>query len=426
MSQNIIVVGAGVSGLNAARCLHEAGVPVQVLEATSLKGGRIRALERFADFPIELGAEEIHGEDSLVYQWAQEEKIPLIRHAGGNDLLHLGDRFLWHDEALNDALGRQALRLLEDLYPYQGSDMTVEDYLTQKHFPVEVRHFLDSRLGVEFGTTLNHLSLGGILQWGLEWLNRETNFTLKQEYLSIMKRKFAPVEPFIHYNTPVKSIDYRGERVRVLTETRETFEANAVIVTVPLTILKEETIEFLPELPLEKKDAIHRIGMSPGMKIIFKFSKAFWPERLYFLHTEGLFPQFWVTSKGKESKDHILTAFLGGDRAALCNTLSDYGVARALEGLDAIFGEQVASRSLLDVYVANWGREPYFRGLYSFPTPHTQGLREKLAEPINEKLYFAGEAVHSGGACGTVHGALETGETVAQQVINVIKNSSDS
>ncbi|MBX7156945.1 MAG: FAD-dependent oxidoreductase [Verrucomicrobiae bacterium] len=420
MSRNVIIIGAGAAGLNAARVLHQAGVSLRILEATSLKGGRIRALERFADFPIELGAEEIHGEDSLVYQWAQEEKIPLIRPAMANDLLHLGDRFLWYDEALKDSLAKQALRLLYELYPYQGSDITVEDYLVQKHFPEEVRHFLDSRLGVEFGTTLNHLSLAGILQWGLEWLNRETNFTLNQEYLSIMKRKFAPVEPFIHYNTPVQSIDYRGERIRVLTKTQETFEADAVIVTVPLTVLKEETIEFLPELPREKKDAIHRIGMSPGMKIIFKFSKAFWPERLYFLHTEGLFPQFWVTSKGKESKDYVLTAFLGGDRAALCNTLSDYGVARALEGLDNIFGDagnKVASRSLKDVYIANWGKEPYFRGLYSFPTPHTNGLREKLAEPLDQKIYFTGEATHTGGAAGTAHGALETGEAAALAIL---------
>ncbi|MEZ5405016.1 MAG: NAD(P)/FAD-dependent oxidoreductase [Verrucomicrobiia bacterium] len=420
MNRNVIIIGAGAAGLNAARVLHQAGVSVRVLEATSLKGGRIRALEGFADFPIELGAEEIHGEDSLVYQWAQEEKIPLIRPVMANDLLHLGDRFLWYDEALEDSLAKQALRLLYELFPYQGADITVEDYLVQKHFPVEVRHFLDSRLGVEFGTTLNHLSLAGILQWGLEWLNRETNFTLKQEYLSIMTRKFAPVEPFIHYNTPVQSIDYRSERVRVLTKTQETFEADMVVVTVPLTVLKEETIEFLPELPQVKKDAIHRIGMSPGMKIIFKFSKAFWPERLYFLHTEGLFPQFWVTSKGKESKDHVLTAFLGGDRAALCNTLSDYGVARALEGLDNIFGDagnKVASRSLKDVYIANWGKEPYFRGLYSFPTPHTNGLREKLAESLDQKIYFAGEATHAGGASGTAHGALETGEAVAQAIL---------
>ena len=331
--------------------------------------------------------------------------------------MHIGGRFLWCDEALQDKLARQALALIPELYPYRGSDLTVEDYLQQKNFPKEARHFLDSRLGVEFGTTLNHLSLAGILQWGIEWLNRETNFTLKQDYFSIMERRFAPLEKMIHYYKPVTSIDYRKNTVRLLTKNQETFEADAVIITIPLAVLKEGAVEFLPELPAEKKEAIQRIGMSPGMKIIFKFSKPFWPERLYFLHTEGLFPQFWVTSKGKDSKDFILTAFLGGDRAAFCNTLPDYGVSRALEGLDAIFGDGVATRSLIDTYVANWGCDPYFRGLYTFPTPNSTGLREKLAEPIDQKIYFAGEAVHADGASGTVHGALETGEMAAQMVL---------
>lgn len=418
-SKHVLVIGAGVAGLNAARNLHAAGIKVSILEATSRKGGRVHALKGFADFPIELGAEEIHGEDSLIYQWAREEKIPVLRHEGNNDLLHLGNRFLWCNEALQDKIAGQALSLLTTLYPYQGEDITVEDYLQQKKFPTEVRHFLDSRLGVEFGTTLNHLSLAGILKWGLDWLNRETNFTLRQEYFSIMERRFASLESMIYYNNPVQSIDYSQSQVRVLTQGHETFEADAVIVTVSLAVLKEKGIVFSPTLPLEKKEAIQRIGMSPGMKIIFKFSKSFWPERLYFLHTEGLFPQYWVTSKGKDSQDFILTAFLGGDRAAFCNTLPDYGVSRALEGLDAIFGDRVATRSLVDTYIANWGRDPYYRGLYTFPTPNTSGLREKLAEPIEGKIYFAGEAVHTGGASGTVHGALETGEVAAQAILKL-------
>ena len=417
-AKNVLVIGAGAAGLNAARFLHKAGVRVEVLEATSRKGGRVHALKGFADFPIELGAEEIHGEDSLVYKWAMEEKIPVLRHEGNNDLLHLGNRFLWCDEALQDKVAGQTLSLLKNLYPYHGADVTVEEYLKQNHFPTEARHFLDSRLGVEFGTTLNHLSLAGILQEGLDWLKRETNFTLSQDYFSIMERRFAPLESMIHYSKPVLSIDYRQKPVRVLTQGHETFEADAVIVTTPLAVLKEEGIDFFPKLPKEKKEVIHRIGMSPGMKIIFKFSKPFWPERLYFLHTEGLFPQYWVTSKGKNSQNFILTAFLGGDRAAYCNTLPDYGVSRALQGLDTIFGNRVATRSLVDTYVANWGRDPFYRGLYTFPTCNTNGLREKLAEPLEDKVYFAGEAVHTAGACGTVHGALETGEKAAQAILN--------
>jgi monoamine oxidase len=94
----------------------------------------------------------------------------------------------------------------------------------------------------------------------------------------------------------------------------------------------------------------------------------------------------------------------------------------ALEELDQIFGAKIASRSFERGLIADWGADPWIRGLYSYPTVQTtEGAREALARPLGGKIFFAGEATNTLGASGTVHGAMETGWRSAAEVLAALE-----
>jgi monoamine oxidase len=157
--------------------------------------------------------------------------------------------------------------------------------------------------------------------------------------------------------------------------------------------------------------------MDTGMKIILKFKHRFWEERMYFLHTDGFLPQFWNACKGKSDTATVLTSFIGGSRAEKLDDMGVDPVRFALEELDEIFGAKIATRSFERGLIADWGADPWIRGLYSYPTVQTtESSREALARPLAAKIFFAGEATNTLGSSGTVHGAMETGWHAAAEV----------
>lgn len=417
MELPVVIVGAGVAGLCAAEKLLDAGLEPLILEAGGQTGGRVRALEGFADFPIELGAEEVHGADNVLLRRAHALGLEHLRHFTTDDMVRLDGDLCFLDQAEKDADVRQALDLIEGLGSYAGGNWTVEEHLVRSHFPRRAWHYLDSRLGVEHGTTLDHLAMRGFLHYEKGWEARETNFTLKARYLDLFQPAIDRLAGRIALHRPVHVIDWGGTPV-VRTADGNEHRAAAVIVTVSLRVLRDGVVVFEPVLPAEKIAAMQAIGMDAGMKIIMKFRHRFWDERLYFLHTDGFLPQYWAAGKGKSENDHVLTAFVGGSRAEKLIQMGVDPVRFALAELDELFGSSLAQRSFEKGYVADWGADPFVRGLYSYPTIHTtEADREALARPVGGRLFFAGEATDTGGHSGTVHGAMATGLRAAEEVV---------
>jgi monoamine oxidase len=192
-----------------------------------------------------------------------------------------------------------------------------------------------------------------------------------------------------------------------------------VIVTVPLAILQRGDIAFTPALPSTKTDAIANIGMGPGMKVILRFSSRFWPEKTGSIYGAGLVPEFWATAGGgRSSSDDVLTAFVHGDNAATLSAMNDTDLVAAIcAQLDTMFGGTVATSSLTDSHIQDWGKEPYIGGTYSYPIVGGGNARKDLADAIDGKLFFAGEATHYEGHFATVHGALETAYRAAEELV---------
>jgi monoamine oxidase len=321
------------------------------------------------------------------------------------------------DQAQRDPDVAKACDFIDNLGNYRSENWTAEEFLVRSHFPRRAWHYLDSRLGVEHGTTLDRLAIRGFASYQRGWEARETNYTLAGSYGDLFRPAAERLGARIRLNAAVAAIEWGGDPVVRLFNGGE-LRCRAVVVTVPLPMLRDRLLHFSPQLPKEKFAAADSIGMDTGMKILLKFKHRFWDETTYFIHTDGFLPQFWAACKGKASASHVLTAFVGGTRAEALDSMGVDPVRFAIEELDEIFGGRLASRSFERGLVADWGSDPYVRGLYSYPTTQTtEASREALARPVGKKLFFAGEATNTHGASGTVHGAMETGWRAADEVV---------
>lgn len=419
-SGTVTIIGAGAAGLYAGWLLKQAGATVKILEATDRIGGRIKELIGFADFPIELGAEEIHGHRSVWYDIVKDTNAEFIKDNDQNDYVIIDGVARPWDDLVGDAEFDKLIRLVEDMGNYSGGDIPLTDYLAQEGIATNLLPLANALLGNEYGTSNNHLSAKEVKIADNAWSAGNQNDLVKnRSFKSILDEKFADILPNVQLNTHIFRVDSSGSQVVCTDSNGIEYQSDKVIVTVPLGVLKAGLIEFLPELPFNKLQAIDRLGMGPGMKVILKFNQGFWPAGTGSIYGGGLVPEFWATGGGgRSANDNLLTAFVHGDNAL---TLSDMGaglVPAICAELDQVYGNAVASSTLVSSHVEDWYANPYCQGTYSFPTVGSGNARKSLASSIDGKLFFAGEATHTEGHFATVHGAIETGYRAADEVVN--------
>jgi monoamine oxidase len=416
-AKSVIIIGAGAAGLAAAERLVAAGCEVMVLEASDRAGGRIRHLEGFADHHIELGAEEVHGLENCLVPLVAEAGAELLRHETVHDYIRYDGKLISLEAARAGEDLREAFEFVANVSHYDGPAWTVEQCIVARHLPGHAWHYLDSRLGVEHGTTLDRLGMRGFVGYERNWQLREENYTVRQPYVRLLDPLLDKVRDRLRFGATVARIEWGGPQVVVRLAGGEDVRADAVIFTGSVAVLRDAPPEFSPALPPEKREAVQNIGMDGGMKILLKFDRRFWPEDMYFLHSDTFLPQFWTPGKRRGGEARVLTAFVSGTRADFLRQLDVDLVEFALGELDRIFGGRVASESFEDAYVADWTTEPFVRGLYSFSLAQTEPRhREALAAPLGGKLFFAGEATDLEGHSGTVHGAIESGRRAAGEV----------
>lgn len=428
----VIVIGAGAAGLYAGWYLQERGFNVQVLEASDRVGGRVRQLSGFADFDIELGAEEIHGNNSEWYRIVTEQVKAKLNEVDTEDYYFFKQDVMDQNEPAlkSESISNQyqeftkTLQFIDNAYLYSGPDVTVENVFSTSGISWNMFGVANGLLGNEYGTSNNRLSMKGVAEEDNLWSAGDESYALKDKtLLSVLETKFAAVLPKVKLNTQAKKIDYSGDKITVTDQNNVTYQADRVIITVPLTVLRDGDISFTPSLPSTKIDSFDNIGMGGGMKANFKFSTPFWEgltsEQLGSVIGYNEVPEIWATSVGRGNTP-ILTAFIMGEKAEQFSSMNPSDARGFLLGhLDNIFGNNIASQSLLQdgFYLMDWSKQPFIRGAYSYPMVGG-GLifRKELASDIDGRLFFAGEATHYTGHSGTVHGAIETGIRVVDEV----------
>ena len=399
----VIIIGAGAAGLYAAYMLKSKGIDFQILEASSTYGGRLGKLTGFANFPIDTGAQWLHGKNSMLGDLIKKSKTKIT--------LDDSETRYWFNNQLVNSLPQETDIFEGDNLP----DISYEDYALQSGLGNEYKYIVENIAGDQ-GAAASRLSVYGNNKDEENWVAGDDDFKFEETFFDLIDTQIAnQVKDNILLSTVVTKIDYSQSNILITDSNNNTFNADKVIITVPIPILKSADIEFIPALPDEKTTAFSKIGMDAGMKVFLKFSNTFFDQNIIGGSVCAAYADDRI---GKAQNDNILLAFIMGEQAEYLTSLgSDAAITSALiQELDIMYSGQ-ATASFIASHVENWTTNPYIKGAYSYSTIGMGDARKIASQALSEKLYFAGEAMNTNGHHQTVHGAVETGY---REVINML------
>lgn len=424
----VAILGAGVSGMYAAYLLNLQGVDVEIYEASDRLGGRIQHLPRFSDFPLELGADEVFGNNNIWYQLIAGQGVPILEREPFLNYV-LNDLVGTEEDFSGDPGFSAALNYVRELQNYQGSDITVQSSLNRVGIPSDSHYIVNSMVSNQAGTSNSRLSAKGVSDQIKNAPNNGNGIHIlsNQAHESIFKSQFESITGKIRYNTPITSIDYSGEKIQLSDANGGNYEADKVIVTVPISILKDGDISFNPGLPAAKINAINSIGMDPGMKVAISFNGIFWGGQTTSIISDGIVPRYYSPGTGRSPNNLVLAGYIMGEAAEEFANADDQTIVQAvLDDLDRLYNNSASSLASTDIdgniqaVVKDWSKEPYIRGAYSYNQIGASVSRISYANPINEQIFFAGEAANTNENYGSVNGALEAAEEAVNKLIDAV------
>lgn len=403
----VLIIGAGAAGLYAGYILKSKGIDFTILEAASFHGGRMGKKSGFADYDIDTGAQWLHGRNNIL--------ADLIKKNNVATTLDTSELKYWFNNQLVDSLPKDPFIFENDDMP----DISFKDYATQQGFGTEYNNIIEAIAGDQ-GASASLLSAYWNSKDEENWVSGDEDFKFSKTYFDFIEENIvSAISNKIQYNTPIKIIDYSGDTIQVTDVSNTNYSADKVIITVPISILKLNEITFNPSLSAEKTEAFSKFGMGPGMKVFLKFSSKFYAENLY---GGTICAAYADDSVGKTTNDNVLLAFVMGDQAAFLHSLgSDNAITDALiQELDIIYDGQ-ASSTFIASSVHDYTDKPFIKGAYGFSTIGMGNARKIAAEPVNDKLFFAGEAMNINGHHQTVHGAVESGYKAVIDILTTLK-----
>ena len=422
---NVIVLGAGAAGLYTAKQLLEQNIEVQILEATDRYGGRIRLQDKFFDFPMEEGADWILGDNNLWHQIVADSGATIIEYP--DNPRYLVDGIIQSaDDLANDIDFLQAMNFINDIPNYIGPDLTIKNAVFSAGLANRVHHIVDAITANSRGTSFASISIKGVSDGEKIWNDGSGRFlSANQSLPTILGGAFSAVVPYIRLNTPVVQVDYTDpEKIKLTDASGGTHECTVLIITVPINVIKQGDINFAPNLPINTTAALDRIGMDKGYKVMLGFYVNFWGRDVSMIYTDGTAPEYYAPGFGRSLNDEnrVLSALIMGTQADSLTGLSDSEIVQQLlTELDALYNGQASQQfDESSTYVINWGDREYFNGVKSYPMVSGTGAAEAYATPINNRIFFAGEATALNGNYGTVQGALESAERVVKEVLEAI------
>jgi monoamine oxidase len=430
---DVIVLGAGAAGLMAAAELIQAGRSVLLLEARDRIGGRIwTRRESGLAAPIELGAEFIHGHAPLT-------RTVLAR--AGSTAIETGDSHLSLRDGELKARDSQFAKIraaLKATRPLLRDDVSFDDLLNKRLaglLSAEERQY--ARLlaqGFDAADTARASARAIVDEWAGDTLGDAPQSRPQNGYESLLTALAPPLETAqlrLQLQSVVQSVRWSKGSVRVDGEflgSRFGAHAAQLLVTLPVGVLQHEppalgSVRFTP--PLEaKKPALAGLASGAIIKLLLRFSSSFWEtvaEGRYrdasFLHApQAEFPTFWTPAPLRAP---LLVAWAGGPQALTLRAAATetHLVRAALASLQSLFGSLDVAQQLVAYYYHDWEQDPFARGAYSYVTVGGTSAREQLAQPLDDTLFFAGEATDLHDEAGTVTGALESGVRAARQML---------
>ena len=421
-----LVIGAGAAGLAAAQTLQAANCSVVVLEARDRIGGRVHTDYDFASHPIEYGAEFLHGENIVTWDWVRRYRMATLPAFD-----HYRHQFVYVNQALLPFRQWSTIPGLDTLDLMDGSsidaliaswieegkpDVSLAQFLElhQIEWSPEVHRLVDHFFSGSYAANLDQLGVYGLMELTYAG-DGDRYFRLRQGYSHLLEQFAAGLD--IRYATTVTRISRSPSGVQVYTDGGQTYTAQRVVITLPLALLQANAVEFVPPLPETKLRAIQGLGVGHITKLILKFDQPWWPQEVESCLTPLETQLWWRPGWQRHHEAPVLTAFTGATGADKLGALGrDGAIQTGLQDLEQMFERPLAER-LVDARFVDWQADPYAQMAYSYLPVNGIGVRSQLAQPVDRTLFFAGEATHPTRAA-TVHGALESGIRAAQEILS--------
>jgi len=427
---DVAIIGAGAAGLAAAAVLARARCSVVMLEARGRIGGRIcTRTEPGLPYPLELGAEFIHGRSPETFALARESGVAIVDTAGSRWTLREG-RLTERGETIWGELQR----LMHAVDALAEPDLSVDAYLSRyARDPALHAAAAQIRMMAE-GFDAADPAQASVRALAREWTGGGLGGQFRPAggygpLLEHLRSALGGAGSRLLLEHVVRAVTWSSDGVTLDgTGPSGAFRVRArrALVTLPLGILKlpdtaADAVRFDPPLAA-KQTALRGLAFGPVVKVVLRFRSAFWDAlddgqyaEAGFLHAaDAPFPTLWTALPYRVP---LLTAWVGGPRAArLAASGSDLGGA-AVDSVQGMFGPRVdVRRELLAAYTHDWPGDPFARGAYSYVTVGGLGTAAELARPLEETLFFAGEATHPE-ETGTVEAALQSGTSAARLIL---------
>lgn len=402
---DVAIVGAGAAGIAAARCLHDRGLQVLLLEARDRLGGRAWTAD-MAGHPADMGCAWLHSADrnpwtglAQCYGLAIDRKLP-----------DWGWRFAAARQLTAEESGaREAAfdRLWEAMDSHDGPDASFAAKLPADDPWLPGFSAVTTYISGAEPAAISAVDLA-------RYENSQVNWRVVPGYGHLVARHAQGVP--VRLRTPVLAVDWSGKDVVLVTPAGQ-LRARAAILTVPPTVLLSEVIRFVPDLPFTKLQAAMGLPMGHVAKLMLRHDGAppwdVGPDCQVVGHPNRLATAIYhLCPLGRP----LVEAYWGGSLALDLERAGTAAMAAfALDELSALFGSAVRER-LTPALASAWASEPWSQGAYTYARPGAADGRAILAEPLGDRLFFAGEAC-SRHAYSTAHGAYLTGIEAATRAL---------
>ncbi|PRP79406.1 Lysine-specific histone demethylase 1-2 [Planoprotostelium fungivorum] len=432
----VVVIGAGMSGLAAARQLHHLGYQVTLLEGRNRVGGRVNT-DRSLGEGVDLGASIVTGLEgnplTTVCKQLETKLHPLTYECPIYDIdgVHVDKETDKQVEGLFNTVLQQCAEEREELEESLGASIDILRKKNGEEWSEEEKKKRDRLFdwhvaNLEYGCAID-LHKVSRKNWdqddSYDWAG--DHCLLRQGYGSIADRLHDGLD--LRLNTSVSMVTYNTgdakDHSAIVTTSSGDIQCDAVLCTVSLGVLKSKSIQFSPPLPEWKQKSIDNLGFGLLNKVVLLFPEVFWNDELdYFGQTadegrhRGEFYLYWNLHRCMGRP--VLIALMAGEAAYASETRSEEEiVSRVMTSLGKLFGREIPrpTRSI----VTRWGSDPFAMGSYSYIAVNSSGDDyDSLARKVDENLFFAGEATtrtHPATAAGAYLSGLRTAGDICRK-----------
>lgn len=460
---DVIIVGAGIAGLAAARHLHLQGLNIVVLEARDRIGGRLWTNKSVFTVPVDMGGSWIHGTagGNPLTQLAKDHGIIIEKTDYDNSIVYdergneLSDSIEEKYEATYERLFKSITQIGRDRLRTNHSDISVgealKDCRSRLNISASESKYLDmaikSEIEHEYASSADNMSLR-MFDTDTEYPGPDAVFPRGYNQITdVLAAEINTPQPGNH-SAQCNSGSSCGSKILLecavhrveymsgskLSNTRSyvqiysskgVFRASKVVITLPLGVLQANSVQFEPPLPQSKLTVIQKMHMGAACKVFLEFPTVFWPRNHVFhlissnsdRHLDVFNLHTYNKGAGK-----ILMVYYGGPQAYLSESMTEEAlVEEIMSSFRAVWGKNKVIPNPIKYLKTHWGTDPYALGAYSYAgvgiTPEDY---KELGATVGDCVYFAGEAT-SRDYISSATGAFLTGEIAAKRILVDLK-----